>query len=39
MAQKPKSVALLTIHGMGETPKNYHKLFLERVKNYVGKDA
>jgi hypothetical protein len=39
MARNPKSIALLTIHGMGETPKNYHKLFLERVKTYVGKDA
>ena len=39
MARNTKSIALLTIHGMGETPKNYHKLFLERVKKYVGKDA
>lgn len=39
MARNLKSIALLTIHGMGETPKNYHKLFLERVKTYVGKDA
>lgn len=39
MAQKPKSVALLTIHGMGETQKNYHELFLERVKKYVGEES
>jgi hypothetical protein len=38
MARNPKSIALLTIHGMGETPKNYHKLFLERVKKYVGEN-
>jgi hypothetical protein len=38
MARNPKSIALLTIHGMGETPKNYHKLFLERIKKYVGKN-
>lgn len=31
-----KSVALLTIHGMGDTPKNYHKLFVERIKKQMG---
>lgn len=39
MARNTKSIALLTIHGMGETQKNYHELFLERVRTYVGKDA
>jgi hypothetical protein len=38
MARNTKSIALLTIHGMGETPKNYHKLFLERVRKYVGEN-
>lgn len=31
-----KSVALLTLHGMGDTPKNYHHLFLERIKKQIG---
>lgn len=33
-----KSVALFTIHGMGETPKNYHHLFLERIKKQMGEN-
>lgn len=33
-----KSVALLTIHGMGDTPKNYHTLFLERIKKQMGEN-
>jgi len=37
MTQKPKSVALITIHGMGNTPVNYHQVFLERIKQHIGK--
>jgi hypothetical protein len=33
-----KSVALLTIHGMGDTPKNYHTLFLESIKKQMGEN-
>lgn len=32
-----KSVALLTIHGMGDTEENYHQLFLERIEKQMGK--
>lgn len=38
MAQKAKSVALITIHGMGNTPKTYHKLFLEKIRRHLGQD-
>lgn len=33
-----KSVALLTIHGMGDTPKSYHQLFLDRIKERMGEN-
>lgn len=33
-----KSVALLTIHGMGDTPKSYHQLFLDRIKKRMGEN-
>lgn len=31
-----KSVALLTIHGMGDTPNDYYHLFLERIQKEMG---
>lgn len=33
----PKTLALLTIHGMGDTPKDYYAEFYDLIKKAVGK--
>ena len=33
----PKTIALLTIHGMGDTPRDYYRALHDRLKKVLGK--
>lgn len=35
----PKTIALITIHGMGDTPRNYYNDFYDLIKKSLGKSA